>query len=174
MLRARFLCSPELLSSTCGKSNHKLTLYFYKVFLGVNKRSPNAASRNKLGRLPLKLQITQNIVKYWFHLEGLQKNSIASLCLEIYNKMAEENKQCLTNKVNHTLGNNNIDKSTIYYDNPSVTMSKIKNSVIVSVSALFKESSWIQWITSTLFAEQATKLNESKNNENAAVIGNSC
>ena len=88
--------------------------------------------------------------------------------------MAEENKQCLTNKVNHTLGNNNIDKSTIYYDNPSVTMSKIKSSVIVSVSALFKESSWIQWITSTLFADQATKLNESKNNENAAVIGNSC
>ena len=63
-----------------------------KVFLGVNKRSPNAASRNELGRLPLKIQITQNIIKYWCHLEGLQKYSIASLCLEISNKMAEEHK----------------------------------------------------------------------------------
>ena len=57
----------------------KTHINFCKVFLGVNKRSPNAASRNELGRLLLKLQITQNIIKYWFHLKGLIKNSIASL-----------------------------------------------------------------------------------------------
>ena len=43
--------------------------------------------------------------------------------------MAERNKQCLTSKVNHILRHNNIDKSTIIYDNPSVTMSKIKNNI---------------------------------------------
>ena len=43
--------------------------------------------------------------------------------------MAEENKQCLINKVNHILRNNNIDKSTINYDNPSATMRKIKNNI---------------------------------------------
>ena len=63
-----------------------------KTQMGVNKRSPNAASRNELGRLPLKIQITQNIIKCWCHLEELQKYSIASLCLEISNKMAEEHK----------------------------------------------------------------------------------
>ena len=51
----------------------KTHINFCKVFLGVNKRSPNAASRNELGRLPLKLQITQNIIKYWFHIEGFKK-----------------------------------------------------------------------------------------------------
>ena len=51
----------------------KTHINFCKVFLGVNKRSPNAASRNELGRLPLQLQITQNIIKYWFHLKGLKK-----------------------------------------------------------------------------------------------------
>ena len=51
----------------------KTHINFCKVFLGVNKRFPNAASRNELGRLPLELQITQNIIKYWFHLKGLKK-----------------------------------------------------------------------------------------------------
>ena len=39
--------------------------------------------------------------------------------------MAKENKQCLTSKVNHILRNNNIDKSTINYDNPSATINNI-------------------------------------------------
>ena len=51
----------------------KTHINFCKAFLGANKRSPNAASRNELSRLPLKLQITQNIIKYWFHLKGLKK-----------------------------------------------------------------------------------------------------
>ena len=83
----------------------------------MNKRSPNAASRNEPGMLPLKLQITQNIIKKWFHLEELRKDTIASLCLEISDKMAEQNKQFLTYKVNHILSRN-IDKSAINYDNP--------------------------------------------------------
>ena len=58
----------QLGKRTRSKKTH---VNFCKVFLGVNKRSPNAASRNELGRLPLKLQITQNIIKYWFHLKGL-------------------------------------------------------------------------------------------------------
>ena len=81
----------------------KTHINFCKVFLGVNKRSPNEASRNELGRLPLKLQITQNIIKYWFHLKGLKINSIAGLCLEISNKMAEENKQCSKNRFHLTV-----------------------------------------------------------------------
>ena len=32
-------------------------IFFCKQYLGVNKRSPNAASKNELGRLPLKLLI---------------------------------------------------------------------------------------------------------------------
>lgn len=35
----------------------KTHIYFCKQFLGVNKQCPNAATRNKLGRLPLNLAI---------------------------------------------------------------------------------------------------------------------
>ena len=38
--------------------------------LGLNKRSPNVASRIELGRLSLNLQITMNIFKFWIHLEN--------------------------------------------------------------------------------------------------------
>ena len=51
--------------------------------LGLNKRSPNVASRNELGRLSLNLQITMNIFKFWIHLENQHPDSIAKLCLNI-------------------------------------------------------------------------------------------
>ena len=44
--------------------------YKDSMCLGLNKRSPNVASRNELGRLPLNLQITMNIFKFWIHLEN--------------------------------------------------------------------------------------------------------
>ena len=123
------------------------TINFCKVFLGVNKRSQNATLRNELGRLPLKLQITQNIIKYWIHLEGLRKDSINSLCLEISNKMAKENKQYLTYKVNHILRHNNIDKSTINYDNPVYSSFKFDN----------KKSEFLEHVKNPLHRKIASK-----------------
>ena len=46
-------------------------------------------------------EITMNIFKFWIHLEkSLPPDSIAKLCLNISDKMAEENKSGLINKIN--------------------------------------------------------------------------
>ena len=74
----------------------KTHIHFCKMCLGLNKRSPNVASRNDLGRLSLKLQITMNVLKFWIHLENQPPDSIAKLCLNISDKMAQENKSGLT------------------------------------------------------------------------------
>ena len=68
--------------------------------LGLNKRSPNVASRNELGRLSLNLQITMNVFKFWIHLEKQPPDSIDKLFLNISDKMAEDNKSGLINKIN--------------------------------------------------------------------------
>ena len=78
--------------------------------LGLNKRSPNVASRNELGRLSLNLQITMNIFKFWIHFENQPPDSIAKLCLNISDKMAEENKSGLINKINLLSTQLNIHK----------------------------------------------------------------
>ena len=64
-------------------SIEKTHIHFCKMCLGLNKRSPNVASRNELGRLSLNLQITMNIFKFWIHLENQPPDSIAKLCLNI-------------------------------------------------------------------------------------------
>ena len=66
-------------------------IFFCKQYLGVNKRSPNAASRNELGRLPLKLLINLYILKFWIHLQNVPENSTAKQCLYISKEMAEKN-----------------------------------------------------------------------------------
>ena len=52
-----------------------------------------AGSHYELGRLSLNLQITINILKFWIHLENQSPDSIAELCLNISNIMAQENIQ---------------------------------------------------------------------------------
>ena len=64
-------------------SIEKTHIHFCKMCLGLNKRSPNVASRNELGRLSLNLQITMNILKFWIHLENQPPDSIPKLCLNI-------------------------------------------------------------------------------------------
>ena len=61
----------------------KRHIHFCKMCLGLNKRSPNVASRNELRRLSLKLQITMNTLKFWIHLKNQPPDSIAKLCLNI-------------------------------------------------------------------------------------------
>ena len=78
--------------------------------LGLNKRSPNVASRNELGRLSLNLQITMNIFKFRIYRENQPSDSIAKLCLNISDKMVQENKSGLINKINLLSTQLNIHK----------------------------------------------------------------
>ena len=111
----------------------KTHIYFCKLCLGVNKRSPNVASRNELGRLPLKVQISLNILKFWIHLENQPTDSIAKLCLIISNKMAEENKTGLINKINYFCENFDINKTSINLNDPFSFISKVKGSILTDL-----------------------------------------
>ena len=97
--------------------------------LGLNKRSPNVASRNELGRLSLNLQISMDIFKFWIQLENQLPDSIAKLCLNISDKMAEENKSGLINKINLLCTQLNINKQSINFKNPSAFLSKAENNL---------------------------------------------
>ena len=96
--------------------------------LGLNKRSPNVASRNELGRFSLNLQITMNIFKFWIHLENQPPDSIAKLCVNISDKTAEGNKSGLINKINLLCTQLNINKQSVNFKNPSIFLSKAENN----------------------------------------------
>ena len=84
---------------------------------------------NELGRLSLNLQITMNIFKFWIHLENQPPDSIAKLCLNISDKMAEENKSGLINKINLLSTQLNIHKQSVNFKNPSTFLSKAENNL---------------------------------------------
>ena len=110
-------------------SIEKTHIHFCKMCLGLNKRSPNVASRNELGRLSLNLQITMNIFKFWIHLENQPPDSIAKLCLNISDKTAAGNKSGLINKINLLCTQLNINKQSVNFKNPSIFLSKAENNL---------------------------------------------
>ena len=80
-LRLRTVVERGNKATSIKDSIEKTHIHFCKMCLGLNKRSPNVASRNELGRLSLSLQITMNIFKFWIHLENQASDSIAKLDL---------------------------------------------------------------------------------------------
>ena len=65
---------------------------FYKSYLGLNRRAPNVAARNETGRLPLKLIVFSNIIKFWLHLLKLPSSSVAGQCLQISTELTDSGK----------------------------------------------------------------------------------
>ena len=66
---------------------------FYKSYLGLNRRAPNVAARNETGKLPLKLIVFSNIIKFWLHLLQLPSSSVAGQCLQISTQLADSGKK---------------------------------------------------------------------------------
>ena len=62
------------------------------------KKCPNVACRNKLGRLPLKELTDLNILKFWVHLENQPEDDIARQCLTISKELANKNQVCFAQK----------------------------------------------------------------------------
>ena len=54
----------------------RLHSQFFKYYLGLNKRAPNVAARNEVGRLSLKSRIYRNVL-FWLHLKALPDDNIA-------------------------------------------------------------------------------------------------
>ena len=114
----------------------KTHIHFCKTCLGVNKRAPNVASRNDLGR-SLKLQISMNILKFWIHLENQPTDSIAKQCLNISDKMANEEKTGLINKINLLCAQLNLDKNSIDFHNPTSFIFFLSSTLNILVISLF-------------------------------------
>jgi len=90
----------------------KNTYIFWKQFLGANKQCPNVATRNELGRLPIKLAVETSIIKFWIHLQSLPENDIARQCLQLSKEMADKNQTGLMQKNWSTITlNENNEKS---------------------------------------------------------------
>ena len=70
-----------------------------------------------------------NIFKFWIHLENQPPDNIATLCLNISNEMAEENKWDLINKINLLCTQLNINKQSGNFKNPSAFLSKAENNL---------------------------------------------
>ena len=70
-----------------------------------------------------------NIFKFWIHLENQPPDSIAKLCLNISDKMAEENKSGLINKINLLCAQLKINKQSVKFKNPSIFLSKAENNL---------------------------------------------
>ena len=70
-----------------------------------------------------------NIFSFWIHLENQPPDSIAKLCLNISDKMAEENKSGLINKINLLSTQLNIHKQSVNFKNHSTFLSKAENNL---------------------------------------------
>ena len=69
-----------------------------------------------------------NILKFWIHLENQPPDSIAKLCLNISDKMAQENKLGFINKINLLCTQLNINKKYVNFKNPSAFLLKAENN----------------------------------------------
>ena len=69
----------------------RLHSQFFKYYLGLNKRAPNVAAGNEVGRLSLKSRIYRNVLHFWFHLKALPDDNIARQCLYISENLALSN-----------------------------------------------------------------------------------
>ena len=77
----------------------RLHRQFYKHYLGLNRRAPNVAFRNEMGRPSLKLNMYLMILKFWIHLENLPENIIARQCLKLSVQLADTKNQSFLNLV---------------------------------------------------------------------------
>ena len=81
----------------------RLHSQFYKHYLGLNRRAPNFASRNEMGRLSLKSTIFIKILKFRTRLEELPENSIAKQCLQMSTQLAQNKETSFMLSVNDIL-----------------------------------------------------------------------
>ena len=111
----------------------RLHSQFFKYYLGLNKRAPNVAARNEVGRLSLKSRIYRNVLHFWLHLKALPDDNIARQCLYISENLALSHDQSFMNSINTLLIKYNHTTSTSF----SIT-NKNPNSLKQCVHSFFE------------------------------------
>ena len=110
----------------------RLHSQFFKYYLGLNKRAPNVAARNEVGRFSLKSRIYRNVLQFWLHLKALPDDHTAKQCLYISKNLALSNDQSYMNSISTLLMKYNHTTSASF----SIT-NKNPNSLKQYVSTLF-------------------------------------
>ena len=104
----------------------KTHVFLCKYTLSVNKRCPNAAARNDLGRLPLKSLTDISCINFWLHLNKLPSKNIAKQCLQLSEEMAEKNQPGLMQKIKSLCNKSNLTLQTLNNTNEKAFTSHIK------------------------------------------------
>ena len=110
----------------------RLHSQFFKLYLGLNKRAPNVAARNEVGRISLKSLIYRNMLRFWMHLQDLPTESIAKQCLSISNTLAlHDNPSFMTsiNKIIETFQDIS-DTNPLLVENSQKPMNYFLNRII--------------------------------------------
>ena len=80
-------------------SKEKAHLRFCKIFLGLNRKSSNNATRAEMGRFPIHLTIIKFILKYYMYLNTKEETSAAKQALYI----SKETSSKLSNSYNNDI-----------------------------------------------------------------------
>ena len=107
----------------------KGTYFALQTSFRGNKRCPNVACRNELGRLPLKELADLHVLKFWIHLENQPEDSIAKQCLKTSKEFADKNQVSLVQKVNNLCTTSNFNTANFAENNYSSDFS-FSNSFI--------------------------------------------
>ena len=80
-----WICNAQLVGGTLLllQPIEKTHLRFCKMFLEVNKKAANHATRAEMRRFPIQISIISLILKYYIYLNGKESNSIVKQALII-------------------------------------------------------------------------------------------
>jgi len=107
----------------------KTHIFFCKRFFGVNKQCVNVATRNELGRLPVKVAIKNSTIKFWIHLHGLTENNIAKQCLQLSREMVDKNQTGLMQNVDQLCIKYNTSPTKLNENNEKLFTSHVKQNI---------------------------------------------
>ena len=106
----------------------KVHLRFCKIYLGVNSKCSNDACRANLGRMPLKLTIDRQIIKFYNHLNSMSSNTIAKQALEISQSISTSNRNCFYSYNRNLIQKNNENRDTCAKSGLNKIYQKMKNN----------------------------------------------
>ena len=95
-------------------SAEKAHLRFCKMFLGLNRKSSNHATRAEMGRFPIHLTIIKFILKYYMYLNTKEETSVAKQALYISKETSSKLSNSYNNNIVEILKFGNYIIVTIY------------------------------------------------------------
>ena len=89
---------------TWGKTPiEKTHLRFCKMFLGLNRKASNHATRSEMGSFPLQIVIIRHILTYYYYLNSKDDSSIVKQALNIMHENSSKIANSYINNINKIL-----------------------------------------------------------------------